>query len=121
MPTSQAAFPLKKAQSKLPALLTGNSGESTSLAPSKKPPRGSQRWSSVLNGQSLASLKNALSFAALGLCSFRPGRISWDLALSAAGTRFAWLFSLIGEPVRRWLPIYKQSLCRLGRTVKSTA
>jgi len=54
-----------------------------------------------------------------GIGSFRPGLNLVGLLLSSAGTDFAWLFFSGGEPVRRWLLIDKQSLCRSNFLLES--
>ena len=67
----------------------------------------------IYDGQSLASLEMPwLVHRAVGLWSPRPGQNLIGFSLSAAGTGLAWLFSFYGEPWRRWLPSYKQLLCR---------
>lgn len=83
----------------------------------KKPPRLSYGGSLSLNGQSLASLKLPSAFQ-LQDFSFVPARANLvGLLLSAFRNLFR--MAPLGEPVRRWLLLYKQSLCRNCGLIKS--
>jgi hypothetical protein len=71
---------------------------------------------SLYDGQSLASLKNAHCISRFGTCLPRPGQnLIGILALDGRNSvRIAlFLYESCRELVRRWLPIFVQSICRL--------